>query len=101
MIGPNENPLIPASLAANGMQGARAKALGPCGAQDTPQAASARILALSATNAARGQLDRYAQATDTPAPGVVEAADLLDAAAHCLAPAGFSDTLKGARAGEA
>lgn len=101
MTRPNENPLFPDSLAASGIQGAVAKAHDPCGAQDNPQAASARILALSAVHAARGQLDRYAQATDDPAPAIVDAADLLDATAHCLAPAGFADAIKGARAGEA
>src|SRR3546814_8584639 len=75
MIRPTKNPLIPNSLAADGKQGAEAKALGPFGAQDNPQAASARILALTAVHGARGQLDRYALVTDTPARGVVEAAD--------------------------
>src|SRR3546814_13722738 len=90
MIRPTKNPLIPNSLAADGNQGAEAKALGPCGAQDNPQAASARILALTAVHGARGQLDRYALVTDTPARGVVEAADLRDAVAECLTTvAGF------------
>src|SRR3546814_4195116 len=92
MIRPTKNPLSPNSLAADGNQGAEAKALGPCGAQDNPQAASARILALTAVHGARGQLDRYALVTDTPARGVVEAADLPDAVAECLTPvAGFPD----------
>ncbi len=85
MIRPNENPLFPASLAANGRQGADAKALGPCGAKDNPQATTARLLALAATDAAREQLDRYALATDDPEPGIVDAADLLDAARAAMA----------------
>lgn len=35
MTRPNENPLTPDSLAADGMQGAKAKALGPCRAKHT------------------------------------------------------------------
>src|SRR3546814_9106264 len=102
MIRPTKNPLIPNSLAADGNQGAEAKALGPCGAQDNPQAASARILALTAVHGARGQPDRYSLVTDTPARGVVEAADLLDAVAECLKPvAGFPDPIKGACGGDA
>lgn len=85
---PNENPLTPASLATDGIQGAGAKAHGPSGAQDTPLAASARILALSAIDAARGQLSRYASMTDAPVAGSVEAADLLDAARDMLAQGG-------------
>jgi hypothetical protein len=100
MIRPNENPLFPASLAANGRQGAKAKADGPCEAQDSAQAMAAHYLARMAVDAARGQLDRYALATDDPAPGVIDAADLLDAAAACLATAEFSDAIKGARGGE-
>jgi len=51
----------------------------------TPTMASAQFLALVATDAARAQLDRIAMATDTPVWGVVEAADLLDAARAVLA----------------
>ncbi len=81
----NENPLFPASLAANGIQGAGANARGAGEAKHSPQEASALILALTATDAARAQLDRYAMATDAPVGGVVEAADLLDAARAALA----------------
>src|SRR3546814_16448627 len=99
---PTKNPISPNSVAADGNEGAEAKALGPCGAQDNPQAAAARILALTAVHGARGQLDRYALVTDTPARGVVEAADLLDAVAECLTPvAGFPDAIKGACGGDA
>lgn len=89
MSGPTKNSLSPASLATDGTQGADAEALSLCGAQDNLQAATARILALTAVDAARDQLDRIALVTDTPARGVVEAADLLDAAADCLASAEF------------
>src|SRR3546814_11194044 len=96
MIRPTKNPLIPNSLAADGNQGAEAKALGPCGAQDKPQAASARILALTAVNGARGQLDRYALVTDTPARGVVDDGDLLDEVGEWLTRvAGFPGGMKG------
>jgi hypothetical protein len=85
MMWPNENPLTPDSLAADGIQGADAKTLGPCEAKHSPQPCGARFLALSAMDAAQAQLDRYALATDDPEPGVVEAADLLDAARAALA----------------
>lgn len=45
---------------------------------------AAQLLAVVAVEAARGQLDRYANITDDPAPGSVEAADLLDAARDLL-----------------
>ena len=48
--------------------------------EHSPHEAAALILALTATDAARGQLSRYAGMTDAPAWGTVEAADLLDAA---------------------
>lgn len=41
--------------------------------------------ALAAIDAARDHLSRYALATDWPAVGAVEAADLLDAARDLLA----------------
>lgn len=47
--------------------------------------ADALILALSATDEARAYLQRYGGQTDTPKPGTVEAADLLDAARLLLA----------------
>lgn len=49
-------------------------------AERSPEEAATLILALTATDAARGQLSRYAGMTDAPAWGAVEAADLLDAA---------------------
>ena len=90
MTRPRENPLFPASLAANGIQGAGANTQASAyGAehspQQDPQEAAALILALTATDAARGQLSRYAGMTDAPACGIVEAADLLDAARVMLA----------------
>jgi hypothetical protein len=39
---------------------------------------------LAATDAARRHLDHYALATDDPAPGIVEAADCIDAAVLAL-----------------
>lgn len=79
MIRHNENPLFPASLAANGRQGADAKTRGPCESKH-----SSLVLALSAIDVARQQLDSYALATDDPAPGVIDAADLIDAAMQAL-----------------
>ena len=55
--------------------------------QDTAEGMAALLLAQIATDAARTQLDRYALATDWPALGIVEAADLLDAARAALAGA--------------
>ena len=97
MIVTNGDPLIPASLVADGMQRANAQvrvsgraqfsASGP----STPVRARARCaqeaalrLALVALDTAREQLDRYARLTDEPKPGSVDAADLLDAARIAL-----------------
>ena len=40
--------------------------------------------ALADIDRARDRLHRYADATDNPAPGAIEAADLLDAARDAL-----------------
>lgn len=88
MTWPNENPLTPASLATDGNQGAGANTrASSCEAKHSAQQATALILALAATDAARAQLARYAQVTDSPACGAVEAADLLDATRTMLAQA--------------
>ena len=84
MIRPTENPLTPASLATDGMRGAGAKVVNPSGAKHTPHAGELRILALSGLDDVRALLARYALMTDTPALGIVEAADLLDAARAAL-----------------
>ena len=84
MIWPNENALTPASLATDGDQGERAKAGGPCDAQDTRDGVATLFLARVAMDAAQAQLDRYAGVTDTPMSCVVDAADLLDAARVAL-----------------
>ena len=84
MIRPIESPLTPASLATEGVQGAGTKAFRPCEAEHTPHAAELRILALSGLDDVRALLARYALLTDTPALGMVEAADLLDAARAAL-----------------
>lgn len=52
-----------------------------------PEMAAARLLALTAMDAARKHLNRCALATDDPEPGIVDAADLLDAARAALAGA--------------
>lgn len=56
---------------------------------DTMQ--SAHYLARVAVHAAQAQLDACALATDDPHPCAVEAADLLQAAADCLARAATDD----------
>lgn len=55
------------------------------GMKHSADEASALFLALAATDAAQAQLGRYALATDDSEPGIVEAADLLDAAHAALA----------------
>lgn len=83
---PRKNPLFPASLAANGIQGAGAITQASIyGAEHSPHEAAALILALTATDATRGQLSRYAGMTDRATWGAVEAADLLNTACMILA----------------
>lgn len=64
--------------------GARASA---SGGHATADARGTLCLALAAIDAARQQLNRYATATDAPAWQMVDAADLLDAAAAAVADA--------------
>ena len=86
MTRPNENPLTPASLATDGNQGAGANTQASgYGAEHSPHEAAALILALTATDAARGLLSRFAGMTDAPAWEAVDAADCLDAARVMLA----------------
>jgi hypothetical protein len=86
MNAPNGNPLTPDSLAADGMQGADAKASKGAGrAQDTPETQAALSLALAAVEAAQELLEAYALAGDDPSPGAVDAADDLDRARAALA----------------
>lgn len=99
---PNENPRAPASLATGGTQGEDAKVRGRCRAKPSPQEAAALVLAWAATEAAREQLHRYAGMTDEPRPETVEAADLLDAAAQCLAHTlALPQAISGAREADA
>ncbi len=84
MTRPNENPLIPESLAADGMQGASAEAGAPCEQQDTEIAPPWRWLARTGVALAAWALDQYALITDTPERGSVEAANCIDAAAEYL-----------------
>lgn len=91
MTWPNENPLFPDSLAADGIQGAGAKAGGPSDANATGtrrsgQTAGAQGAALArvAVEGAAGLLGAYAHETDFPPAGIVEAADLLDVALAAL-----------------
>jgi hypothetical protein len=101
MNGAHGTPLTPDSLAADGNQGANAKAGGHCEAQHTPSELPLRHLALFAVELAQEQLARYAVATDDPEPGIVEAADLLDAAAQCLVGPDFCHAQKGEQRGDA
>jgi hypothetical protein len=94
----NRNPLTPASLAADGMQGAEAKAHGRCCAQLSAYAVAALYLAYVTVTTAREQMDAIALISDDPLPGIVEAADLLDAAAERLAQ--FADAKKGTCGGD-
>lgn len=82
---PNENALTPVGLATDGEQGESANARRAGEVKHTGPEGDALILALSATDEARAYLQRYGGLTDTPAPGTVEAADLLDAARLVLA----------------
>lgn len=93
MTCPNENALTPASLATDGEQGEGAKVDGRCGAQHSPQGVAALFLVRVAMDATQ------TLATDDPTPGIVEAADLLGAAAQRLTE--FCHPLKGRYGGEA
>lgn len=52
-----------------------------------PDTSAMLVLAVTATHAARAQLDKYATATDAPAWQVVEAADLLERVHDLIAEA--------------
>ncbi|MBB1472392.1 hypothetical protein H5368_05060 [Luteimonas sp. MC1782] len=82
---PNENPLTPDSLAADGMQGAGANAVGVGKAEHSRTEQVALFAAAALMDAARDYFQDCALATDDPRPGVVEAADLLEAARAALA----------------
>ena len=91
MTWPNKNPLIPDSLAADGIQRAGAKAGSPSdtnatGTRRGGQTAGAQGVALArvAVEGAAALLDAYALETDFPPAGIVEAADLLDGALSAL-----------------
>ena len=91
MTWPNENPLFPDSLAADGIQGVGAKASSPSDANATGtrrggQTAGAHGVtrARVAVQGAVALLGAYARTTDFPPAGIVEAADLLDVALAAL-----------------
>lgn len=91
MTWPNENPLTPDSLAADGIQGAGAEASGPSHADATGtrrgrQTAGVQggTLARVAVQGAVALLDAYGRNTDEPSADIVEAADLLDVALCAL-----------------
>lgn len=93
MSAANENPLHPASLAANGRQGVGAAALGLYVWEHTDNSdggADARLACFHVLMTLEGacvQLDDAARLTDRPAWQLVEAADLLDAACASLVAA--------------
>lgn len=80
----NENPLNPDSLAADGIKGQGAKAKGRCMRHDTPSEAVALLFTRAGIYSVQQWLGRYSLLTDDPAPGTVEAADFIDAAADAL-----------------
>ena len=82
----NKKPLIPNSLAAEGIQGRGAKANDHCKRDDTPSEAVALLFARAAIHSAQSWLDRYSHMTADPAPGTVEAADCLDEAVDAMRP---------------
>lgn len=82
---PNKNPLTPDSLAADGMQGAGANAVSVGSAEHSPTGHVALLAAAALMDAAADYFHACALETDDPRPGVVEAADLLDAARAVLA----------------
>ena len=91
MTWPTEITLTPASLEIDGEQGENAKADNPSDANATGtrrgrQFAGVRgpALARVAVQNAMALLQGYARRTDYPAAGIVEAADLLDAALTAL-----------------
>lgn len=80
----NKSPLTPDSLAADGIKGPGAKASGRCRRDNTPGEAVALLFLRAAIFSAQQWAGRYSLMTDDPAPGTVEAADLVDAAADAL-----------------
>ena len=91
---PNRNPLNPPSLEADGMQGADASTgQGASGFEHTAATADP-LLRLGVMFALKG-CDAL---TDTPATGIPEACDCIEAAAHHLAlSAEFFHAVKSAR----
>lgn len=85
MNGPNGNPLIPESLAADGMQGADAATWDRSADEPTRLPRAVRLRVARLIDAARRLLLDHADATDRPDPRAVEAADWIDAATVALA----------------
>lgn len=79
-----KKPLIPDSLAADGNKGRNAKAGSRRRRDDTPSEAVALLFVRAAIHSAQSWLDRYAAMTADPAPGTVDASDLLDQAADAI-----------------
>ena len=94
-------PLIPASLAANGMQGAGASDGQAAGGFEHTPASAYALLRLGVSFALKG-CDALARLIDNPAPRTLEACDCIaDPARHLDLSAGFSDMEKTcAREGE-
>jgi hypothetical protein len=100
MTRPSKVALTPARLATDGSQGEDAKAANQCREQHRPQDVAALFLARVALDAARAQLDLYALTTDDPLPGLVDAADHLDAGATALSQLTIFAPLKKGRGPE-
>jgi len=96
MIRPNENPLIPASLEANGIQGADASAVQGAGGFEHTAASANALLRLGVMFGLKG-CDALASLTDDPALGIMDACGCINAAAQFLSlSAEFSGTEKSA-----
>ena len=81
------NPLIPASLAANGMQGTGASDGQAASAFEHTPATADALLRLGVSFALKGS-DALARLIDNPAPGIVEACDCIADAARLLSLSG-------------
>jgi hypothetical protein len=85
--------MVPGGFASDGTRRSSAKSDCSCGVPNCIHQATPVLLAAVVVSAAQSQLADYALTTDDPLHCVVEAADLLDAAAQRLSE--FSDAEKG------
>lgn len=87
MSRPKKFALVPASLATDGNKGEGTNARGVGLSEDSRDLSTSLRCALATLGAAAAFLDAHARATDEPGPGIVDAADLIDAARAMLAQA--------------